>query len=48
MNEIAGYRDLKIGEPNSSTRTTIALGDKEMMEELKKRVERVVRWSTNT
>jgi len=34
-NEIAGYWDLKIGEPNSSTGTTIALGDKEMMEELK-------------
>lgn len=38
INESAGYCDLKIGEPNFSTGTTIALGDKEMIEELKKRV----------
>lgn len=46
MNEIAGYWDLKIGDPNSSTGTTIGLGDKEMMEELKKKVEKLLDDST--
>jgi hypothetical protein len=42
MKGFAGYEDLKIGEPNSSAGTTIALGDKEMMEELKRRVEELL------
>lgn len=47
ITQFAGIKDLKIGYRNSQY-TTIGLGDGEMMEELKKRVERLVRGSSNT
>lgn len=42
ITESVGIRDLRIGDRTSSVYTTIGLGDGEMMEELKRRIEKML------